>query len=76
MSMTRSGNPLDLELARLLTEILADLEMAMSRARNKPARKLLHDRIGRLRRAIELTSPGDALKPAAPGRPAAAGLRT
>jgi hypothetical protein len=57
MSMTRPGSPPQQELLHLLSEILTDLETALVMARNKPARKLLHDRIGRVRRAIELSEP-------------------
>ena len=42
------------ELSRLLDDILADLESALSNARNKPAKKLLQERIDRLRRAMEV----------------------
>ena len=57
MSMTRPGSLPEQELRHLLSEILADLETALSMARNKPAKKLLYDRIGRIRRAIALAEP-------------------
>lgn len=42
------------DLPRLLRAILADLESAMNSARNKPAKKLLQERIDRLRGAIDV----------------------
>jgi hypothetical protein len=42
------------DLPRLLEDILADLESALNSARNKPAKKLLQERIGRLRSAIDV----------------------
>jgi hypothetical protein len=42
------------DLARLLKDILADLESALKGARNKPAKRLLQERIDRLRSAIDM----------------------
>jgi hypothetical protein len=42
------------DLPRLLRAILADLESALNSARNKPAKKLLQERIDRLRSAIDV----------------------
>jgi hypothetical protein len=41
------------DLACLLQDILADLESALTTARNKPAKRLLQERIDRLSRAID-----------------------
>jgi len=54
MSKQAPGCEAKQELSRLLDDILADLESTLSNARNKPAKKLLQERIDRLRRAIEL----------------------
>jgi tRNA A37 N6-isopentenylltransferase MiaA len=54
MSEQAPGCEAKQELSRLLNDILADLESALSNARNKPAKKLLQERIDRLRRAIEV----------------------
>jgi len=42
------------DLACLLNDILADLESALNSARNKPAKRLLQERIDRLRSAIDM----------------------
>ena len=42
------------DLACLLKDILADLESALNSARNKPAKRLLQERIDRLRSAIDM----------------------
>jgi hypothetical protein len=42
------------DLACLLKDILADLESALNSARNKPAKRLLQERIDRLRSAIDV----------------------
>jgi hypothetical protein len=42
------------DLPRLLKDILADLESALNSARNKPAKRLLQERIDRLRSAIDV----------------------
>ena len=47
------------DLPRLLRAILADLESALNNARNKPAKKLLQERIDRLRSAIDVLAASD-----------------
>jgi hypothetical protein len=47
------------DLPRLLKDILADLESALSNARNPPAKKLLQARIDRVRRAIDAIAASD-----------------
>ena len=42
------------DLPRLLMDILVDLESALNSARNKPAKRLLQERIDRLRSAIDV----------------------
>ena len=53
MSKQADGEAMQ-DLPRLLSDILADLESALNNARNKPAKKLLQERIDRLRSAIDV----------------------
>jgi hypothetical protein len=56
MSEQTAGGDTGQNLPDLLNEILADLQSALSNARNMPAKKLLQQRIDRLRRAIDATT--------------------
>ena len=51
--MSRQTADATQDLPRLLRDILADLESALNNARNKPAKRLLQERIDRLRSAID-----------------------
>jgi hypothetical protein len=52
MTKTPAGGAADQDLLVLLTDILTDLEHSLATARNKAAKKLLHDRMSRVKRAI------------------------
>jgi hypothetical protein len=53
MTRTPAGGTAGQDLLVLLTDILADLEGSLATARNKAAKKLLHDRVSRVKRAID-----------------------
>jgi len=55
-----AGGETKQDLPDLLNEILADLQSALSNARNMPAKKLLRERIDRVRRAIEAATPASS----------------
>jgi hypothetical protein len=54
------------DLPRLLREILADLESALNNARNKPAKRLLVERIDRVRSAIDVLAASERPAHSAP----------
>ena len=66
MSRQAAGGEAMQDLPSLLRDILADLESALNSARNQPARRLLQERIDRLRSAIDAISAAEPPPRSAP----------